>query len=100
MRAAGRLAELLCGAALLGALNLNLPAAEFIAGADISHLAFFEERGVVYREEGQVKDLPVLLKQCGLNCARLRLFTSNAQQAKGNPYNSINNLEYTLPLAA
>jgi arabinogalactan endo-1,4-beta-galactosidase len=72
---------------------------EFIAGADLSHLAFFEERGIVYRDAGAPADAFVLLQQRGLNCARLRLFTSNAQQAQADPYNSINNLEYTLPLA-
>jgi arabinogalactan endo-1,4-beta-galactosidase len=72
---------------------------EFMAGADVSHQAFFENRGIVYREDGQARDALVLLKERGLNCARLRLFTSSAQQALADPYNSINNLEYTLPLA-
>jgi arabinogalactan endo-1,4-beta-galactosidase len=74
-------------------------AGDFIAGADVSHLAFFEERGIVYRDGGQLVDALALLKQRGLNCARLRLFTSSAQQAQADPYNSINNLDYTLPLA-
>jgi arabinogalactan endo-1,4-beta-galactosidase len=74
-------------------------AGEFIAGADVSHLTFFEERGIVYRDGGQAQDALVLLKQRGLNCARLRLFTSGPLQAQADPYNSINNLEYTLPLA-
>ena len=74
-------------------------AGEFIAGADVSHLTFFEERGIVYRDGGQAQDALVLLKQRGLNCARLRLFTSSPLQAQVDPYNSINNLEYTLPLA-
>lgn len=72
---------------------------DFIAGADVSHLVFFEDRGIVYRDAGQVIDALALLKQRGLNCARLRLFTSSAQQAQADPYNSINNLDYTLPLA-
>ena len=72
---------------------------DFIAGADVSHLAFFEDRGIVYRDAGQVIDALALLKQRGLNCARLRLFTSSAQQAQADPYNSINNLDSTLPLA-
>ncbi len=73
--------------------------AEFLAGADMSHLAFFESRGVVYRENGQPRDALELLRERGLNCVRLRLFTSSATQAQANPYNAINNLEYTLPLA-
>jgi len=71
----------------------------FIAGADFSHLAFFEQRGIVYREEGQSRDAMAILTNSGLTCVRLRLFTSSAAQAQANPYNAINNLDYTLPLA-
>lgn len=71
----------------------------FMAGADLSHVRFFEERGIVYREQGQVRDAFEILKRAGLNCARLRLFTSSEAQAQTNPYNAINNLDYTLPLA-
>ena len=72
---------------------------EFVAGADLSHLVFFEDRGIVYRDGGVPQDALVILQRRGLNCARLRLFTSSAQQAQANPYNSTNNLDYTLPLA-
>ncbi len=72
---------------------------EFMAGADVSHLAFFEDRGIVYREAGEKLDALEMLRSRGLNCARLRLFTSSSQQAQSDPYNSINNLDYTLPLA-
>lgn len=71
----------------------------FIAGADFSHLAFFEGRGKVYKDGGQVQDALAILKNSGLNCVRLRLFTSSAAQAQDNPYNYTNNLDYTLPLA-
>ncbi len=71
----------------------------FLAGADLSHLKFFEDRGVVYREGGEAKDALVILKSRGLNCVRLRLFTSSAAQAFADPYNAINNLEYAVPLA-
>jgi arabinogalactan endo-1,4-beta-galactosidase len=74
-------------------------AGEFIAGADVSHLAFFEDRGIVYRDAGQASNALVMLQRRGVNCGRLRLFTSSAQQALADPYNSINNLDYTLPLA-
>jgi arabinogalactan endo-1,4-beta-galactosidase len=74
-------------------------AGEFIAGADFSHLAFFEDRGVVYRDEGEPRDALDILKRRGLTCVRLRLFTSSAEQAQADPYNSTNNLDYTLPLA-
>lgn len=72
---------------------------EFVAGADVSHLVFFEDRGIVYRDGGIAEDALVILQRRGLNCARLRLFTSSAQQAQANPYNATNNLDYTLPLA-
>jgi arabinogalactan endo-1,4-beta-galactosidase len=77
----------------------NLGASEFIVGADFSHLAFFEDRGIVYREAGQPRDALVMLRRHGLNCVRLRLFTSRADQARTNAYNYTNNLDYTLPLA-
>jgi len=72
---------------------------EFIAGADLSHLHFFEDRGVQYRVNGQTQDALGILKDRGFNCVRLRLFTSSATQAATNPYNFTNNLDYTLPLA-
>jgi arabinogalactan endo-1,4-beta-galactosidase len=71
----------------------------FLAGADFSHLAFFESRAVTYREAGQIKDGILILKDHGINCVRLRLFTSNATQASMDPYNYTNNLSYNLPLA-
>ena len=94
---------------LLGPMRLTLflllaavccsPAQDFIAGADLSHLAFFESLGVSYKDNGQPQDALAILKQHGLAWVRLRLFTSNAAQAQADPYNYINNLAYTLPLA-
>ena len=74
-------------------------AGDFMVGADMSHLKFFEDRGVVYRDAGQTQDALTILKRRGVNCIRLRLFTSSAAQAQANPYDSINNLDYTVPLA-
>jgi len=71
----------------------------FLAGADMSHLRFFEDRGVVYRRDGLATNALVILRELGINCIRLRLFTSSAQQAAADPYNAINNLNYTVPLA-
>ncbi|MBV9468987.1 MAG: glycosyl hydrolase 53 family protein [Abitibacteriaceae bacterium] len=71
----------------------------FIIGADASHVGFFETRGKVYREAGQPRDPFKIMKEHGINCIRLRLFTSSNEQAQRNPYNSINNLAYTVPLA-
>jgi arabinogalactan endo-1,4-beta-galactosidase len=77
----------------------NANAAILAAGADLSHLAFFESRGVVYQDSGHPGDALIIAKKHGLNCVRLRLFTSSAAQALADPYNYINNLDYTLPLA-
>ena len=77
----------------------NYPPSDFIAGADMSHLRFFEDRGVTYRVNGQIQDALTILKNRGFNCVRLRLFTSSAAQAQADAYNYTNNLAYTLPLA-
>jgi hypothetical protein len=72
---------------------------EFIAGADMSHLIFFEDRGITYRANGQVRDALEILRERGINLVRLRLFNSTDTQGQNNPYNYINNLNYNLPLA-
>lgn len=74
-------------------------AANFLAAADFSDLAFFESKGVAYRDGGQVQDGIQILKNHGINCVRLRLWTSSAAQASSDPYNYINNTTYTVPLA-
>ena len=71
----------------------------FLAAADFSHLAYFESRGARYRDGGQIQDALQIIKNHGLNCVRLRLFTSSAAQAGADPYNYINNNTYTVPLA-
>ncbi len=84
------------------AVLLSMTAAtaqDFLSGADISHLKFFEDRGVKFRTNGVISDAVVILKNQGINCARLRLFTSSAAQAQADPYNYTNNLAYTVPLA-
>ncbi len=71
----------------------------FLSAADFSHLAYFESLGITYKDGGHVEDGLAILKQHGINCVRLRLFTSSAAQASADPYNYINNLAYNLPLA-
>ncbi|HLX95623.1 MAG TPA: glycosyl hydrolase 53 family protein [Verrucomicrobiae bacterium] len=71
----------------------------FIAGADMSFLAYYESLGIVYKDNGVTEDALQILKTNGINCIRLRLFTSSAAQAAANPYNYINNTNYTIPLA-
>jgi arabinogalactan endo-1,4-beta-galactosidase len=86
-----------------GITNLPSPptnrVVDFIAGADMSHLVFFEDRGIVYRTNGQPHDALETLQESGQNCVRLRIFTSNSAQAAADPYNYTNNLDYVLPLA-
>jgi arabinogalactan endo-1,4-beta-galactosidase len=77
----------------------GLAADEFIAGADFSHLRFFEDRGIVYKVNGQTQDGLTILKNHGINCVRLRIFTSSAAQAQADAYDYTNNLDYVLPLA-
>ncbi|HTS17209.1 MAG TPA: glycosyl hydrolase 53 family protein [Verrucomicrobiae bacterium] len=71
----------------------------FVPGADMSLLAYFESQGVVYKEGGVTTDALAILQQSGVTCVRLRLFTSSAAQAAADPYDYINNLTYTIPLA-
>lgn len=71
----------------------------FLAAADFSDLAFFESRAITYKDGGQVQNGLQILKNHGINCVRLRLFTNSAAQASANPYNYINNTNYTVPLA-
>ena len=82
-----------------GVTNVPVAPAGFIAGADFSLLPFFESNGIAYQDNGQTQDALAIMKNRGLNCVRLRLFTSSAAQAQADPYNCINNLDYTVPLA-
>jgi arabinogalactan endo-1,4-beta-galactosidase len=90
---------ILCAVAFVSFHPAAQAAAGFLAGADFSDLAFFESQGVAYKEGGQVRDGIQILKDHGLNCVRLRLFTSSDAQAGSDPYNHINNTAYTVPLA-
>jgi arabinogalactan endo-1,4-beta-galactosidase len=80
--------------------GLAARADHFLSGADMSLLAFFETNGIAYKTNGQSGDAIHILKNQGVNCIRLRLFTSSAAQAQADPYDDINNLAYTVPLAA
>ncbi len=71
----------------------------FLVGADMSLLAYFETNGITYRGNGVPQDALQLLKNRGFNCIRLRLFTSNPAQAQVDPYNYVNNTNYSIPLA-
>ena len=76
----------------------------FLAAADFSDLAFFESKGAKYKDGGQIQDAIQILKNHGINCIRLRLWTSSAAQAQRRiayelHINYTNNLAYTVPLA-
>lgn len=71
----------------------------FLTGADFSDLALLESRRITYKDHGQVQDALQILKKHGINCVRLRLWTSSAAQATAHPFNYVNNLTYTVPLA-
>jgi len=61
---------------------------------------FFEARGISYKDNGVAQDGLQILKNHGINCVRLRLWTSSATQAASDPYDYTNNNTYTIPLAA
>ena len=76
-----------------------LAATNFLAAADFSFLSYFNSLGVQYKDGGVVTDGIQILKNHGINCVRLRLFTSSQALAEADPYNYINNTNYTVPLA-
>ncbi len=81
------------------AANLLVSPPKFLAGADMSFLNYYESRGLIYSDDGRAGDAMQILKRHGINCVRLRLFTSSAAQAAADPLNYVNNLGYDLPLA-
>lgn len=67
---------------------------EFLLGADLSLAKRIADAGGRYRHHGRGGSLPSLLRQAGMNSARLRLFhTPSGEGAQ------VNDLAYTLALA-
>src|SRR5688572_13682569 len=66
-------------------------AADYAIGADLSFLKQAEERGTVFKDNGETKPGLQIFRTHGYNWVRLRLFHS--------PTNLPNNLEYTIALA-
>jgi arabinogalactan endo-1,4-beta-galactosidase len=66
-------------------------AAEYAIGADLSFLKQAEERGTVFKDNGQAKPGLPIFKDHGYNWIRLRLFHTPTQLP--------NNLQYTIELA-
>jgi arabinogalactan endo-1,4-beta-galactosidase len=71
--------------------NFHLKAQEYAIGADLSFLKQAEDKGFVFKEEGQPKAGLQIFKDHGYNWIRLRLFHSPTQLP--------NNLSYTVSLA-
>ena len=65
----------------------------FFKGGDISLLQTIEDRGGVYREDGQIKDPLLIFKDNGCNAMRIRLFHTPT----GIPPR-VNTLDYTKTL--
>jgi len=67
----------------------------YAIGADVSFLAKCEKDGIVFKEDGQAKDVLAMLREHRYNWVRLRLFVDPAIAADKLP----NDLPYTLALA-
>ena len=72
---------------------------QFIKGADVSLIEELEDRNAEYFLHGEKKDLFVILKECGINMIRLRLW-NHPYSEEGEPYGGgSNDLETTMKLA-
>jgi arabinogalactan endo-1,4-beta-galactosidase len=76
---------------LLICVAAGLRAADYAIGADLSFLKQNEDRGVVFKDNGDAKPGLQIFKDHGYNWIRLRLFHTPTQLP--------NNLEYTLAMA-
>lgn len=72
---------------------------QFIKGMDVSMLKSLEEHGAAYFINGQKEDLFRILKQCGTNMVRLRIW-ADPYDPFGKPYGGgCNDLQTTIELA-
>lgn len=71
------------------------PCQKYAVGADVSFLGKCEQDGVVFKENGQPKDVLAMLREHQYNWVRLRLFHDPAASSDKLP----NDLPYTLALA-
>src|SRR5215831_3574330 len=84
-------AHYLVAAALSVLVAIRCESAEYAIGADLSFLKQAEDRGTVFKENGEAKPGLQIFKEHGYNWIRLRLFHTPTQLP--------NNLDYTLSLA-
>lgn len=83
--------QLAISVALIGFCGTAVRASEYAIGADVSFLKQAEERGVIFKDNGEPKPGLRILKEHGYDWVRLRLFHS--------PTNLPNHLQYTIALA-
>jgi len=78
----------------------RLPA--FSVGADVSDYGYIERHGGSYRLAGKQMSLLGVFKRAGCNTLRLRLWhnASSGEREKWGLYNTLNVIDYTVPLAA
>jgi arabinogalactan endo-1,4-beta-galactosidase len=57
-------------------LAAGVQSAGFLGGGDISMLTEVEQAGVMFKDEGQAKELIKLMQDNGCTCFRLRLFVN------------------------
>lgn len=84
----------LSGFALLAAVTAAFAAEPFYAGADLSALPIYEQRGAKFSEDGRTEDALQLLRSAGMNGVRLRLFVDPKPEGIVD-----NSLDYTVALA-
>jgi arabinogalactan endo-1,4-beta-galactosidase len=70
-------------------------AQSYAIGADVSYLAKCERNGMVFKENGQPKDVLAILREHQYNWVRLRIF----HDPSASPDKLPNDLNYTLALA-
>jgi arabinogalactan endo-1,4-beta-galactosidase len=92
MRICLKFAALFC---LILGIAVHMPAQSYAIGADVSFLAKCERDGMVFKENGQPKDVLAILREHQYNWVRLRIFHDPAASADKLP----NDLDYTLALA-
>jgi arabinogalactan endo-1,4-beta-galactosidase len=87
--------KLFLASSLAVSISSPLVAQHYAVGADVSFLAKCEQDGVVFKEDGQPRDVLGLLREHQYNWVRLRVFHDPAITADKLP----NDLDYTLALA-
>lgn len=72
---------------------------QFVKGMDVSMFGALNERGAVYRIDGREDDLFSILKKCGTDMVRLRIWV-DPYDDEGRPYGGgMNDLQMTIKLA-